>query len=113
MDLRSLVDGQTASPDWGAFAGRINNEWGGPNPRQGTKSDEAHPPIHPLKYASGLGGNEARVYELVVRHFLACVSQDARGNETVIHIEVSKGGGRDFRDIVSVGMGGCVILRCE
>lgn len=90
MDLRSLVDNQTASPAWGPFASRINNDpdWGGPNPREGSKSDEAHPPIHPLKFAPSLNGNDARVYELIVRHFLACVSQDARGNETVVHIEV-------------------------
>ena len=34
---------------------------GGPNPRKGKKSDQAHPPIHPLKVATGLSGNEARV----------------------------------------------------
>lgn len=28
----------------------------GPNPRRGKKSDEAHPPIHPTKYADNLQG---------------------------------------------------------
>jgi len=31
----------------------LNN---GPSPRQGKKSDQAHPPIHPTKYTHGLQG---------------------------------------------------------
>lgn len=60
----------------------------GANPRNGTKSDEAHPPIHPLKFAlpSELVGYEWSIYELVVRHFLACVSIDARGQETRVQV---------------------------
>lgn len=34
-------------------------------------------------------GDEARVYELIVRHFLACVSKDAFGKETSIHIDIN------------------------
>lgn len=33
---------------------------------------------------TGLGGNEKRVYDLVVRHFLACISRDATGSETIV-----------------------------
>lgn len=36
-----------------------------------------------------LQGNEARVYELVVRHFLACVSKDAVGSETIVNIDIA------------------------
>ena len=34
-------------------------------------------------------GNEKKVYELIVRHFLACVSQDAQGHETVVDIDIA------------------------
>ena len=61
----------------------------GPNPRQGKKSDQAHPPIHPTKYAGNLQGDERKVYEFVVRHFLACVSKDAQGLETIVEIEIA------------------------
>lgn len=61
----------------------------GPNPRQGKKSDQAHPPIHPTKYANNLQGNEKLVYEFVVRHFLACVSKDAQGLETIVDINIA------------------------
>jgi len=59
-----------------------------PNPRQGKKSDQAHPPIHPTKYTNSLHGNEQKVYELIVRHFLACVSKDAKGHETKVEISI-------------------------
>lgn len=36
------------------FAQRVLND--GPSPRQGKKSDQAHPPIHPTKYTNGLQG---------------------------------------------------------
>lgn len=39
-------------PDWGGFAQRVL-DWS-PNPRNGNKSDQAHPPIHPLKLTTGM-----------------------------------------------------------
>ncbi|GFR86227.1 DNA topoisomerase [Elysia marginata] len=35
-------------------------------------------------------GNEKKIYEYIVRHFLACVSQDAQGHETVVEIEIAQ-----------------------
>ncbi|GFO25569.1 DNA topoisomerase [Plakobranchus ocellatus] len=87
MDLVALVEAQTQDPDWGEFAQQVLNN--GPNPRNGSKSDQAHPPIHPLKYTNSLQGNEKKIYEYVVRHFLACVSQDAQGHETVVEIDIA------------------------
>lgn len=48
-----LVEQQTQDPRWGAFAQSIL-ERGGPTPRNGNKSDQAHPPIHPTKYTGSL-----------------------------------------------------------
>ncbi|TRY69414.1 hypothetical protein TCAL_06940 [Tigriopus californicus] len=87
LNLRPLVEIQTRDQRWGDFAGGILQH--GPNPRPGKKSDQAHPPIHPTKLAANLSGNEARVYELIVRHFLACVSQDALGKETTVNIDIN------------------------
>lgn len=72
---------------WGEFAQRVLDD--GVSPRQGKKSDQAHPPIHPTKLASGLQGNEAKVYEFVVRHFLACVSKNAERHETTVEIDIA------------------------
>ncbi|EDO40018.1 predicted protein, partial [Nematostella vectensis] len=61
----------------------------GPNPRQGSKTDNAHPPIHPTQYTNNLQGNDKRLYEFIVRHFLACCSQDAQGRETSVEIDIA------------------------
>ncbi|CAB3368498.1 Hypothetical predicted protein [Cloeon dipterum] len=86
LALAPLVEMQTNDPNWGAFAQRVLQD--GPNPRQGKKSDQAHPPIHPTKYSNSLQGNDKKVYELIVRHFLACVSKDAKGHETKVFISI-------------------------
>nr|XP_060642771.1 DNA topoisomerase 3-alpha isoform X1 [Anolis sagrei ordinatus] len=88
LNLPNLVQLQTPDPRWGAFAQRILDQ-GGPTPRSGTKSDQAHPPIHPTKHATNLQGNDQRLYEFIVRHFLACCSQDAKGQETTVEIDVA------------------------
>ncbi|VDM81113.1 unnamed protein product, partial [Strongylus vulgaris] len=82
INLSSLLNKLTSSALWGDFANEILEH--GPNPRNGTKTDEAHPPIHPLKHVvdGSLQGDDWRVYELIVRHFLACLSWDAKGQET-------------------------------
>ncbi|ERE67718.1 DNA topoisomerase 3-alpha [Cricetulus griseus] len=89
LNLVALVEQQTLDPHWGAFAQNIL-ERGGPTPRNGNKSDQAHPPIHPTKYTSNLQGDERRLYEFIVRHFLACCSQDAQGQETTVEIDIAQ-----------------------
>ncbi|XP_074647309.1 DNA topoisomerase 3-alpha-like [Tubulanus polymorphus] len=87
LDLNNLIQQQVNDPNWGGFAAALLET--GPNPRNGTKTDNAHPPIHPTKYANNLQGNEKRLYEFVVRHFLACCSQDAQGMETTVDIDIA------------------------
>ena len=91
LNLTPLVEAQCAHPEWGAFASRVLNEWDGPRPREGTKSDAAHPPIHPTRLPGANEFNsrdEELVYELVTRHFLACVSRDALGHETCVEVQI-------------------------
>ncbi|KAJ3645178.1 hypothetical protein Zmor_022858 [Zophobas morio] len=88
LNLANLVTQQQGDNRWGGFAQRVMDE-GGPNPRQGKKSDQAHPPIHPTKYTNNLQGNEQRVYEYIVRHFLACVHKDAQGFETIVTADIA------------------------
>lgn len=87
IQLAPLVELHAPHPDWGGFASKVL-EWG-VNPRNGTKSDQAHPPIHPIKLSTTLSGDEKKIYELIVRHFLACVSRDAVGSETIVTIDVA------------------------
>ncbi|KAI9166677.1 DNA topoisomerase [Paramyrothecium foliicola] len=88
MNLRALVQKQTPDQRWGQFAqGLVDGAF--QQPREGRHDDKAHPPIHPITYAapSALNANEARLYEYVVRRFLACCSEDAKGSATDIEIQ--------------------------
>ena len=87
MNLRALVQKQTPDGRWGQFAQNlVNGSFS--QPRNGRNDDKAHPPIHPILYAAPtvLSHEEGRVYELVVRRFLACCSEDATGMATDIEI---------------------------
>lgn len=79
------------------FASRVLQD--GPNPFQGNKSDQAHPPIHPTKYTTQLSGDERKLYDFIVRHFLACLSKHAEGMETIVKIEIA--GEKVFRFFLS------------
>ena len=50
-------------------------------------------PLHTtISLAPPIQGNEARIYEFVTRHFLACLSRDAEGVETKINVDVNDEG---------------------
>lgn len=87
MNLRALCEKQTPDTRWGQFAQNLVNG-AFQQPREGRHDDKAHPPIHPVTYASPsvLSANEKRVYEFVARRFLACCSEDAKGMATDIEI---------------------------
>ncbi|KAL8159182.1 hypothetical protein V2J09_000719 [Rumex salicifolius] len=93
-DLKAIVEGQQAHPVWGSYAERLLDSGTGlwRNPGNGGHDDKAHPPIHPTKFSSGesrWSEQQKNVYELVVRHFLACVSQPAIGAETSVKIDIA------------------------
>ncbi|EMR68371.1 putative dna topoisomerase iii protein [Eutypa lata UCREL1] len=87
MNLRTLVQKQTPDGRWGQFAqGLVDG--GFQQPRQGRNDDKAHPPIHPITYAAAsvLNESERKVYEFVVRRFLACCAEDAKGVATDVDL---------------------------
>ncbi|GAA0138254.1 DNA metabolism protein [Lithospermum erythrorhizon] len=93
-DLRSIVQEQEGHQLWGSYARRLldpeANLWR--HPVGGGHDDKAHPPIHPTKFSTGESSWSAdhhKLYELVVRHFLACVSQPAVGAETTVEIDIA------------------------
>lgn len=96
MDLRSLVKQQTAHEQWGTYACDIldneNKNFGNKFqwPRAGSNDDQAHPPIHPvicLHSNNELSHDEKKVYEYVVRHFLACCSSDGKARMSKIELQ--------------------------
>jgi DNA topoisomerase III len=95
INLRNIVNELVKSREFGDYANRVasGEMWGGP--KNGKQDDKAHPPIHPVKHAAkeDMSFDEWRVYELVCRHFLACVSKDAVGSETKVDVNL---GGEQF-----------------
>ncbi len=70
LPLRETVASLVRIDDFSAASGLLD----GPlNPTRGKKTDQAHPPIYPTQavYPSALEGPKRRVYELIVRRFLA------------------------------------------
>jgi DNA topoisomerase III len=92
FDLRGLIAPHSQSPLWGTFAQNLLGGDGFQTPRSGQSDDNAHPPIHPLKFVALQdleNQDEKTVYEFVVRHFLACCSKDALGSG--VNIEATMG----------------------
>ncbi|BFU20126.1 DNA topoisomerase domain containing protein [Entamoeba histolytica HM-1:IMSS-B] len=60
------------------------------NPRNGKATDKSHPPIHPTRNANlnDLSEKERKIYDFIVRNYLANMSDDARGFETKIGLQV-------------------------
>ncbi|KAI9041179.1 DNA topoisomerase 3 [Aspergillus affinis] len=88
IDLKKLVEKQLPDNNWGQYA-RGLLDGGFRTPRSGRHNDKAHPPIHPVCWVSpsALSANEKKVYEFVVRRFLACCSEDAKGQTSEVEIQ--------------------------
>ncbi|EIM82961.1 prokaryotic type I DNA topoisomerase [Stereum hirsutum FP-91666 SS1] len=93
FDFMSLIEKQNVDPEWGQFAHMLQTQDGFNAPRKGKNNDHAHPPIHPTAHAANLGGDDKRVYEFIVRRFLACCSKDALGFQTTVDVLC---GGEEF-----------------
>ena len=88
INLQPLIQKQTQDHAWGPHAqGLVNGAFR--QPRSGRNNDQAHPPIHPVNYVAPhtLPEDDRRVYEFVVRRFLACCSEDAKGESTTVEIQ--------------------------
>ncbi|ETO34020.1 DNA topoisomerase III [Reticulomyxa filosa] len=104
-DLKALIRGQQQSSAWGAYAKSLLEDQGFRPPIKGTKNDQAHPPIHPIRFTdtdfevynllslsntTNFSSKEKELYEFIVRHFLACCSENAKGSETKVTIDIAQ-----------------------
>ncbi|EYE98103.1 DNA topoisomerase 3 [Aspergillus ruber CBS 135680] len=89
IDLKKLIEKQFPDNNWGQYArDLINGKF--KTPRSGRHNDRAHPPIHPVCWVAPSAlptADDRKVYEFVVRRFLACCSEDAKGQSTEIEIQ--------------------------
>ena len=95
FDFHALLAKQTSDAAWGPLVTELLGDTGlqYERPRNGSKNDKAHPPIHPTAHANGLSGDEKKVYDYVTQRFLASCATDAQGHETAVHIAL---GGEAF-----------------
>ncbi|KAL4906627.1 hypothetical protein BDW74DRAFT_190171 [Aspergillus multicolor] len=88
IDLKKLIEKQLPDQNWGQYAqGLLDGNFR--TPRAGRHNDQAHPPIHPVCWVNrtALTADEHKVYEFVARRFLACCSDDAKGQSTDVEIQ--------------------------
>lgn len=93
MDLKELIGKQSQDTRWGSYCSELLHEGKYRTPRGGKNDDKAHPPIHPVNYAnlSALDNDKLKkVYEYVVRRFLACCSDDAKGELNTVTLQWGK-----------------------
>ncbi|KAL4819272.1 DNA topoisomerase [Aspergillus spinulosporus] len=87
IDLKKLIEKQIPDERWGQYAHSLL-DGNFRTPRAGRHNDQAHPPIHPVCWVNPttLTEDERKVYEFVTRRFLACCSDDAKGQSTDVEI---------------------------
>lgn len=78
FDFRGTLTTLRAHPSLGSFAADMLSA--GPNNARQGKDEGDHPPITPVgvPQMSTLPSDEARIFDLVARHFLASISRDAK-----------------------------------
>ena len=93
LNLKSIVKKLTSSP----FAKEAEYTLANmrKTPTRGKKYATDHPPIHPVDAPSTeLTGNKKKIYELIVRRFLATLTKDAISEHTKILFDIS---GEEFQ----------------
>lgn len=90
LALRDILNAVSGAEDIGALAAEINGQKT-LKPTRGKKLATDHPPIHPTAAASKsrLTGNDWKIYELVVRRFLATLAPTSKSESMRIDIDVS------------------------
>jgi DNA topoisomerase-1 len=96
LNLRAIAAKFAAHEELGEYVRKVILSAPQLRVRQGKESDGAHPPIYPLRYASrdevvkrfGLEG--WKLYDLVVRHFLATLSPPMVVEEQSVEVEIAR-----------------------
>ena len=89
LDLKKILSGLSKNEKYKEIAGKILK--GKMIPKQGGKTDPAHPAIHPTGIIpSGLEDREAKIYDLIVHRFFAVFGEPAVRETMKIEIDINK-----------------------
>src|SRR5215210_5006591 len=88
LDLREVTGGLKRVEGVGAYAEKLLSD-GKLSPTRGKKETTDHPPIYPTGYASKLAlrDDQWKIYQLLVRRFLATLSTPAKTLRTTLRLE--------------------------
>ena len=93
LNIKGILQKLTKSP-FSKEADEILNN-GRKTPTRGKKMTTDHPPIHPVGVpADGLTGEKRKIYELIVRRFLATLAKDAISETADVSLDIS---GEEFK----------------
>jgi DNA topoisomerase I len=83
IDLKSIIQSLSKNNLYSKEANFLikNNKY---KPNNGKKSDPAHPAIHPTGVQGNVGERERKLYDLIVRRFLACFGDPATKQSTKV-----------------------------
>lgn len=89
FDIKGMLQEQISDSRWGSYVRQLLSSGGVTKARGGVDMGD-HPPITPCRSARGgeLSGDMARIYEFVVRHCIASVSQDAVWKSTRVNFAI-------------------------
>ena len=94
IDYVGIIESLRGIPEYSSLASRLLRETGGIlKPVQGRKYDPAHPAIHPTgeKPKRRLSPDEAKIYDLIVRRFLAAFASEALVSTIRLELRDSRG----------------------
>ncbi len=89
LNLKKIVSSLTKQSKYTVDAGKILQTKLIPN--NGKKTDAAHPAIHPTgQMPTKLSEQDAKLYDLIVRNFLACFAEPAKRERTAVTAQLGE-----------------------
>jgi len=87
IDLKSIIEKLSHNHEYSKEANFLikNNKY---KPNNGKKEDPAHPAIHPTGIQANVGEREKKLYDLIVRRFLACFGDPATKQSTKVVLKL-------------------------
>ncbi len=85
IKLAPILKDLQKNPEYKGLSAKIlDNNW--TKPKQGKKTDPAHPAIHPTGQAGKPAGPEGKLYDLIVRRFLSSFAPDAKRERNRVEV---------------------------
>jgi len=89
LNLREIMEKIVRNPDYAEHAKKLLKKQK-LTPNNGKKDDPAHPAIHPTgEHAAGLNTEQKKIYDLVVRRFLATFGEPAIRESVIIKLDTN------------------------